>query len=173
MASSLIPQTFWFRVALDCRRLDGMPKDRDKGRLLGLPESCTLPSFRQLDHPTDWVRVQAAWSPTGLGFCFELTEKVGQISAGEATVLAGDSVTLWIDTRDTRNVHRATRFCPSVPFRHRLGRRDPSRSRSPPARRRSPAPWPIRRRPPVARFPRGRSVSSTVGDSKSSSRRPP
>lgn len=109
MSSSLIPQAFWFRVALDCRRLDGMPKD--KTRLLDLPESCTLPSFRQLDHPIDWARVRAAWSPEGLGFSFELTEKVGQISSGESNLIAGDSVTLWIDTRDTRTIHRATRFC--------------------------------------------------------------
>lgn len=106
MTSPLLPQAFWFRVAVPCKRLDGLP--RPKGRLLDLPESCALPEFSRLDGVSPWADVRAAWNPQGLAVGIEVRAKTSGLSRYfEGT----DGIALWIDTRDTRDVHRATRFC--------------------------------------------------------------
>ena len=58
-----------------------------------------------------WARVRSAWNDQGIGFSFEVTGKLGEISPEPGRPSGSDSVQIWIDTRDTRTVHRATRFC--------------------------------------------------------------
>ncbi len=107
--SVLLPQPFWFRVAHPCRRADAIP--RAKGRLLNLPEAHELVDLGRLDGKPGWARVRSAWNEQGLGFSFEVTDKVGRISPDPTRPSGTDGVQIWIDTRDTRTVHRATRFC--------------------------------------------------------------
>jgi hypothetical protein len=111
MTTPLLPQTFWFRLAIPCRRVEGLPRGR--GRLLDLPESCALPDTGALSGNPSWAHVRMAWNPSGLAVAVEVTGKVGPaprppLNAAQAQ---GEGVTLWIDTRDTRTIHRATRFC--------------------------------------------------------------
>jgi hypothetical protein len=110
MSTPLIPRSFYFRVALSCPRLDGVPRS-GKGRLLDLPESCRLPELCRLDGREPWAEVRTAWNASGLGLAFEVTGKPGPIVHDPVLADASDGVQVWIDTRDTRNVHRATRFC--------------------------------------------------------------
>ena len=107
--STLLPQPFWFRVAHSSRRVEDIP--RSKGKLLELPDSCKLLDLGQLDGRPGWVRVHSAWNGRGLGFRFEVVDKLGEISPEPSRPSGIDTVQLWIDTRDTRTVHRATRFC--------------------------------------------------------------
>ncbi len=109
MSTPLIPQAFWFRVAIPCRPVEGIP--RAKGRLLDLPESCGLPDLAALEGRPAWAMARAAWNPGGLALTFEVVGKAGPISAEPGRPNGSDGVQVWIDTRDTRNVHRATRFC--------------------------------------------------------------
>ena len=109
MSTPLLPQAFWFRLAVPCTRVDDLP--RAKGtRLLGLPPSCQLPEMSRLDGKEPWAEVRVAWNPGGLAV---------EVSA-EGDLAALDSlrypegvhgVNVWVDTRDTRDVSRATRFC--------------------------------------------------------------
>lgn len=107
--STLLPQPFWFRVAHSSRRVEGIP--RAKGRLLDLHEGHELADLGKLDGQPGWVRVRSAWNDQGLGLCFEVVDKVGEISPEPGRPSGIDTVQVWIDTRDTRTVHRATRFC--------------------------------------------------------------
>jgi hypothetical protein len=111
MSTPLIPQSFYFRVAMPCRRVEGLPRPGGKGRLLDLPDSCRLPQLARLDGREPWAEVRAAWNPSGLAVQVEVTGKPGRIAHDPILPDASDGVTLWIDTRDTREVHRATRFC--------------------------------------------------------------
>jgi hypothetical protein len=111
---NLLPQTFWFRLAIPCRRLDGLPHSR--GRLLDLPESSTLPDTSALEGTTSWANVRAAWSAAGLAIAVEVTGKLGPITRDPLGAAQGEGLQLWIDTRDTRTVHRATRFCHRFAF---------------------------------------------------------
>jgi hypothetical protein len=109
--AALIPQAFWFRLNVPCSRLDGLPLAGEKGRLLDLPESCRLIQTPLLEGKTPWSEVRAAWNPKGLAFQVEVTGKLSPIYRDPYMPDASDGVQLWIDTRDTRDVHRATRFC--------------------------------------------------------------
>jgi hypothetical protein len=109
MSTTLLPQVFWFRLSLPCRRVDGLP--RSKGRLLDLPETCALPATRRLEGQEPWAEVRVAWNPGGLAVAVEVTGKPGPIVHDPLRPDASDSLHLWVDTRDTRNIHRASRFC--------------------------------------------------------------
>jgi len=110
-ATSLIPQTFWFRLAIPCPRVDGLPKASELGRLLDLPESCRVVPTVALEGRSPWSEARVAWSPKGLALQFEVRGKLSKIRNAPYMADASDGVQIWIDTRDTRDVHRATRFC--------------------------------------------------------------
>ena len=109
MTTPLLPQAFWFRVAPSCRRVENIP--RSQGRLLDLDASCELPDFNALNGDESWIKVRAGYNAGGLGLTFEITGKVGVISPDASIPTGLDQVQIAVDTRDTRNVHRATRFC--------------------------------------------------------------
>ena len=109
MSTPLLPQSSWFRVALSCPKVGDIP--RAKGRLLDLPESCALPDLGELGGQPSWARVLVGYNASGLGITFEVLDKAGPISPEPDRSSGVDGVQAWIDTRDTRNVHRATRFC--------------------------------------------------------------
>ena len=107
--SILLPPPFWFRVAHSCRRVEAIP--RPKGRLLDLSDDHEIVDLAGLSGAASWARVRTAWNDHGIGFSFDVTGKVGEISPEPGRPSGVDGVQIWIDTRDTRTVHRATRFC--------------------------------------------------------------
>jgi hypothetical protein len=52
-----------------------------------------------------------AWNAEGLGIAVEVSGKSQPIQTDPYAIGGRDEVELWIDTRDTRDVHRATKFC--------------------------------------------------------------
>ncbi|WP_435010163.1 hypothetical protein P12x_001393 [Tundrisphaera lichenicola] len=70
-----------------------------------------MPDLGELEGRTSWASARAGWNPSGLGIAFEVVDKAGPISPEPGRSTGLDGVQVWIDTRDTRNVHRATRFC--------------------------------------------------------------
>ena len=79
MSTPLLPQAFWFRLSIPCRRIDGLPRTGPRGRLLDLPESCALPDLAQLEGGRSWAEVRVAWNPAGLAVAIEATGKSGPI----------------------------------------------------------------------------------------------
>jgi hypothetical protein len=106
MSAPLLPQAFWFRLAMPCRRIDGLPKAQ--GRLLDLPGACALPGTAALEGRDPWAEVRVAWNPGGLAVAVEATRRAGTIRHDPE---ASEGVEVWVDTRDTRTIHRASRFC--------------------------------------------------------------
>lgn len=109
MVTQLLPQAFWFNLAVPCQQVSGLPLAGSHGPLLGLPESCKLPEMNHLDGDEAWADVRVAWDFAGLAIAVQAT--------GDAPVSFVDrpegayGFQVWIDTRDTRTVNRATRFC--------------------------------------------------------------
>ena len=115
MGKPLLPQTFWFRFCTVCPRIDEIPRSGARGGLLDLPEVCTLPDLAALDGRTSWATVRVGWNPQGLGIAILAVGRAGQATVEPERPEGFADVDFWIDTRDTRNVSRATRFC------HRFG----------------------------------------------------
>jgi hypothetical protein len=112
-APSLIPAGFWFRYTLPCPRLDAIPR-RGKASplLLDLPATCRLPALGVLEGREPFADLRTAWNTEGLGIAVEVPGVPAPPRSGRAgTPAVIPEVHLWIDTRDTRDIHRASRFC--------------------------------------------------------------
>ncbi len=106
----LIPHHFLLRIAYPCGYIQEMPR-ADDGRLLDLPEACRMDNFAAMDDGRNFADVRLAWNEFGLGVQVEVKGKE-QLPEGNAGRLRGsDGLTLWIDTRDARTSHRASRYC--------------------------------------------------------------
>jgi hypothetical protein len=110
VAKTLLPQAFWFRFAAPCMRVDGIPRANSSSGLLALPPSCALPDLKPLDGGCTWAEVRVGWNSGGLGIAV-LADGVTAQQLAERRPEGFAVAQFWIDTRDTRNVSRATKFC--------------------------------------------------------------
>jgi hypothetical protein len=109
MTRTLLPQAFWFRVAVAAPRIESMPGLEGTGALK-LPPAAALPDFAQLEGSASWAHVRVAWNSQGLALSVAAEGISDEQLDGERPEGFAD-VHFWIDTRDTRDVSRATRFC--------------------------------------------------------------
>jgi hypothetical protein len=107
MPQQLLPPSFLFRFAVPCRQAAKLWSA--KGADLG--EEFLLSSFAELDDAPQRVAVRAAWSEQGVVFSVAVSGKKQAPWCRESKIEDSDGVYLWIDTRDTHNIHRASRFC--------------------------------------------------------------
>lgn len=106
----LVPHRFLFRVAYPCRYVKGIPRE-NADELLELPEECRLGNFAAMDEQQDFADVRLGWNELGLGLQFEVRGKDQPPQADASRPRGSDGVTVWIDTRDARASHRASRYC--------------------------------------------------------------
>jgi hypothetical protein len=112
---TLIPARFLIRVAHPCKHVKKMPlKSRDA--LIDLPESCRLDNFAAMQSAKNFADVRIAWNELGLGFQATVRGKEQPLHADAAKPKLSEGVTLWIDTRDARAGHRASRTCHQFHF---------------------------------------------------------
>lgn len=112
---AFVPQRFLFRLALPCQYQPDLPIQGGDD-LLDLPESCRIDSFGALDDQRDFADVRLAWNEQGLALQVEVCGK-DQVPVGDAArPNLADGLTLWLDTRDARASHRASRFCHQFHF---------------------------------------------------------
>ena len=107
--SQLVPPRFLFRWSFLVRRNDSVP--HQSGRLLGLPEDCRIPSLAELDSSPGFADVRLAWNDGGLGVSVEVRGRTQRLKCSIASPSVSDGIHVWIDTRNTKTVHRATKFC--------------------------------------------------------------
>ncbi|HTQ37700.1 MAG TPA: hypothetical protein VMJ32_01660 [Pirellulales bacterium] len=112
MPHQLLPPSFLFRLAVPCRQAAKLwtPKG------VTLEDEYLLPNFAELDDAPQRVQVRAAWSEQGLAFSVAVQGKKQPPWCRESRIDDSDGVYLWIDTRDTHNIHRASRFCHQFVF---------------------------------------------------------
>jgi hypothetical protein len=108
----IVPHRFLVRVAHPCPYVKGMPDDSDDAdHLLDLPADARLNNFADLDGLANFADVRLAWNDFGLGVQFTVTGKEQEPAGDADRPRSADGLTLWIDTRDARTSHRASRFC--------------------------------------------------------------
>jgi hypothetical protein len=110
VAKPLLPQAFWFRFAFPCARVEGIPQANASGGLLGLPAACALPDLQPLENSPRWAEVRLGWNTQGLGITV-LSDGVSPQQLTERRPEGFAVAQFWVDTRDSRNISRATRFC--------------------------------------------------------------
>jgi hypothetical protein len=115
----LIPHRFLFRLTLPCLFVPDLPRDGDD--LLDLPPDCRLPNFADLDGRKEFADVRLAWNDAGLALQVEVRGKDQEPGGDVARPRQSDGVSLWIDTRDARTSHRASRYCHQFHFLPRGG----------------------------------------------------
>ena len=105
--ASLLPPRQFFRFSADVRRCD----DVGSAKGFTLDESYALPAFGELDGRPPFADMRMAWSPAGLGWQVAVTGKTQFPWCRDSRLEDSDGLQVWVDTRSTQNVHRASRFC--------------------------------------------------------------
>jgi hypothetical protein len=107
---ALVPHRFLFRVAHPCAYVKDIPHENDDC-LFDLPEACRLDNFAAIDGGRNFADVRLAWNEFGLGVQVRVAGKEEPARGDAARPRGSDGVTVWIDTRDARTSHRASRYC--------------------------------------------------------------
>ncbi|OYP35247.1 hypothetical protein CGZ80_12175 [Rhodopirellula sp. MGV] len=81
----------------------------DKG--LELPDRCRVPSFGSLADRPSYADVRIGWSESGLGFHLRVVGKRQLPWCRDTRLDESDGFHLWLDTRCSPNIHRATQYC--------------------------------------------------------------
>ena len=105
--STLLAPTFLFQFAAPCRSL---PEKASK-ELVTLGDKYRLPSFAELDGKKGFADVRVGWNNAGIAISLKVKGKKQAPWCRDTKIEESDGGQLWIDTRDTKNVHRASRFC--------------------------------------------------------------
>lgn len=111
----MIPNRFLFRVAYPCVYVADVPREGGD-ELLDLPEPCRLENFADLDDRRNFADVRLAWNERGLALQLEVKSKEQAPVGDPARPRQSDGITLWLDTRDARTSHRASRYCHQFHF---------------------------------------------------------
>ena len=109
---ALVPNRFLIRVAHPCVYVKSMPLTGDEDtQLVDLPETARLNNFTALDDGKNFADVRIAWNELGVGVQVVVKGK-DQVTTGDAEKpRTADGLWLWLDTRDARVSHRASRYC--------------------------------------------------------------
>ncbi len=100
-----IPADFYFQLENLANPFSDLPgKLNVPGLMCDIGPEFRLMSSSDLCGTSDWIDLRCAWATTGLAFVFDYKGASKKISGMV-------KLNIWIDTRNTRNVHRATRFC--------------------------------------------------------------
>lgn len=109
---SLIPNRFLVRVAHPCPHVKDAPRDSDEDEhLVELPESARLQNFAALDGEKNFADLRLAWNEFGLAVQAEVRGKEQPPVGDSDRPKHSDGLWLFVDTRDARASHRASRFC--------------------------------------------------------------
>ena len=108
----IVPNRFLVRVAHPCPYVKDAPRDTDEDEnLIDLPETAQIQNFAELDSLKNFADVRLAWNEFGIAVQVEVKGKE-QLPVGDSDrPRSCDGLSIWLDMRDSRASHRASRFC--------------------------------------------------------------
>jgi len=107
MTETLLAPTFLFHFSAPLLRC----KKSWTAKGVQLDAKYELPSFGELEDRLKFADVRAAWNDNGLFFNVRVSGKKQSPWCRGTRLDDSDGLHVWIDTRDTHNIHRASRFC--------------------------------------------------------------
>lgn len=108
MPQLLLPPSFLFRYNFPVKYEGKLP--RRGGKLLGLSSEFALPRLCSLDERPAIGELRLAWNERGLGIGLSVGGSTKR-STRAPSKAEDRQLQVWIDTRNTQNVHRAGRYC--------------------------------------------------------------
>lgn len=123
--NTLLPPRYLFQFAVPLRRA----KPAGPKGPAPLDGSYSLPDLAALDRDTPaseprFADVRMAWAPEGLSLLVEVTGKTQPLWCRSSRADESDGLQVWIDTRATHTIHRASKFCTRLVFLPAGGGRD-------------------------------------------------
>jgi hypothetical protein len=112
MSEPLLASPFLFRFSVPCRRC----AKRWSAKGIELDGTHGVPSFGELDGRPVFAELRMGWDFAGIAFQLRVVGKTQTPWCRIARIEDSDGLHLWIDTRDTHNIHRASRFCHEFVF---------------------------------------------------------
>ncbi len=117
LSNTLVAPRFLFRFAVPVLRGESIWKTGG----VELDESYRLLNLAELDDDTvdrerGFADVRMAWSADGLVFNVRVDGKKQPVWCREGRLEDSDGLQVWIDTRATLNIHRASRYCHRYAF---------------------------------------------------------
>ncbi len=101
----ILPATCLFRFSVPCHKLERCAVD------IELAEPYRIASFGELDGRQAFADLRLGWHPDGMVVSLRINGKQQPPWCNEARPGESDHLSLFVDTRNTQNIHRATRFC--------------------------------------------------------------
>ncbi len=111
-AEPILAPTFLFRFSHTCLHR----KKLWSAKGIQLEPKFTIASFGELEGRPVFSDFRCAWSEHGLSFNVRVTGKKQNPWCRAARIDDSDGLHVWLDTRDTHNIHRAGRFCHQFVF---------------------------------------------------------
>jgi hypothetical protein len=112
MTESLISPPMLFRFATPCLYAE----QRWSAGGIKLDERYRLPCFAELAGKQPFADVRLAWSEQGIVFNAAVSGKEQPPWCRDSRIDDSDGLQLFVDTRNTQNIHRAGRFCHRFAF---------------------------------------------------------
>jgi hypothetical protein len=107
MTKQILAPTFLFRISARCHQADPLWS----GSSVNVNAEHLLPAFGELAGAPTFAQVFVGWNATGLAMKVIVSGKKQAIWCRSAKMDDSDGLSVWVDTRDTHDVHRANRFC--------------------------------------------------------------
>lgn len=117
-----VPKRSFFNFAWQCP-YRGVPPVID-GDLQDWDRRFRMPDLMELEVREAFADVYAAWSERGLYLAVHVRKAAGA-NVDRRRPLQGDGLQVWVDTRDVRSAHRASRYCHHFYFLPGTGRAKP------------------------------------------------
>jgi hypothetical protein len=111
----IVPNRLLVRMCHPCPYVKDAPREGDD-HLVDLPEDARIDNFAALDEKTNIADVRLAWNDFGLAVQVQVKGKEQPVTGDSDRARTSDGLSLWIDTRDARSSHRASRYCHQFHF---------------------------------------------------------
>ena len=108
MTTLYVPQRSFFNFSFDCPHRSAPPKI--DGNLRDWDDSFCIPDLMGVEGQSPYASLYMAWNDEGLYLGLHVKRKT-RYRIDPRNPTRGDCLELWLDTRDVKDVHRATRYC--------------------------------------------------------------
>jgi hypothetical protein len=110
----VVPHRFLFRFTIPVPRVER--RSTSSRPFLDLDEAAPFPEFGALEGFAPFAKIRAGWNEHGIGFRVVVAGKKMPVAEVADEPRESDGFQLWLDTRNTQTIHRASRFCHHFAF---------------------------------------------------------